>query len=60
MSPTWRDEHLGAGQRAELLLAEMTTAEKCHQLTARMAWSLCGLGGWPMCAACRAMTSRRA
>ncbi|OHV31071.1 beta-glucosidase [Parafrankia soli] len=40
MSPTWRDEHLEAGHRAELLLAEMTTAEKCHQLTARMAWSL--------------------
>ncbi|XVV10125.1 glycoside hydrolase family 3 N-terminal domain-containing protein [Actinoplanes sp. CA-131856] len=36
----WQDERLEPGHRAELLLAEMTTAEKCHQLTARMAWSL--------------------
>ena len=37
---TWRDERLEPGRRAELLLREMTTAEKCHQLTARMSWSL--------------------
>ena len=36
---TWRDQHLEPGHRAELLLAEMTTAEKCHQLTARMPWA---------------------
>ncbi|BEP13982.1 glycoside hydrolase family 3 N-terminal domain-containing protein [Acidothermaceae bacterium B102] len=36
---TWRDERLTPANRAELLLAEMTVAEKCHQLTARMAWS---------------------
>ena len=29
---TRRDERLDAGHRAELLLREMTTAEKCHQL----------------------------
>lgn len=37
---TWRDEHLDPGWRADLLLREMTTAEKCHQLTSRMAWYL--------------------
>jgi beta-glucosidase len=46
MSPTttttgsWHDKHLEPALRAELLLAEMTTAEKCHQLTSRMSWSL--------------------
>jgi beta-glucosidase-like glycosyl hydrolase len=42
---TWRDERLDPGRRAELLLAEMTTAEKCHQLTARMAWALVNADG---------------
>jgi hypothetical protein len=37
---SWHDPHLEPARRAELLLAEMTTAEKCHQLTSRMAWSL--------------------
>jgi beta-glucosidase len=37
---TYRDEYLDPGHRAELLLAEMSIAEKCHQLTARMAWSM--------------------
>jgi hypothetical protein len=36
---TWHDEYLEPACRAELLQAEMTTAEKCHQLTARMSWS---------------------
>jgi hypothetical protein len=36
----WRDQHQEPGRRADLLLAEMTTAEKCHQLTSRMPWSL--------------------
>ena len=33
------------GQRADLLLAELTTAEKCHQLTARMPWSVINSDG---------------
>ncbi|WSQ15174.1 glycoside hydrolase family 3 C-terminal domain-containing protein [Streptomyces sp. NBC_01231] len=37
---TWRDERLAPDDRADLLLREMTTAEKCHQLTARMSWYL--------------------
>jgi beta-glucosidase len=37
---TWRDARLEPGHRAELLMREMTTAEKCHQLTARMPWAL--------------------
>jgi beta-glucosidase-like glycosyl hydrolase len=42
---TWHDDRLDPGHRAELLLAEMTTLEKCHQLTARMAWSLVNADG---------------
>ena len=37
---TWRDQNLEPARRAELLLANMTTAEKCHRLTSRMPWSL--------------------
>jgi beta-glucosidase-like glycosyl hydrolase len=40
IADTWRDERLDPGHRAELLLREMTTAEKCHQITARMSWYL--------------------
>jgi beta-glucosidase len=36
----WLDAERTPQHRAELLLAEMTLPEKCHQLTARMAWSL--------------------
>ncbi len=42
---TWHDDQLPAEQRASLLLHEMTTAEKCHQLTSRMAWSLVNADG---------------
>jgi beta-glucosidase len=42
---TWHDQQLEPARRAELLLAEMTTAEKCHQLTARMSWSLVKANG---------------
>ena len=41
----WRDQHLEPGRRADLLLAEMTIAEKCHQLTSRMPWSLVNADG---------------
>lgn len=37
---TWHNARLDPDHRADLLLREMTTAEKCHQLTARMSWSL--------------------
>ena len=30
---TWHDRLLEPAHRADLLLAEMTVAEKCHQLT---------------------------
>lgn len=36
----WTDERLDPGVRAELLLRELTVEEKCHQLVARMPWSL--------------------
>jgi beta-glucosidase-like glycosyl hydrolase len=39
MTETWRDARLDAARRTDLLLAEMTTAEKCHQLISRMPWS---------------------
>jgi len=42
---TWRDQRLEPGHRANLLLAEMTTPEKCHQLTSRMPWSLVNADG---------------
>jgi beta-glucosidase len=42
---TWKNERLAPGRRAELLLQSMTTAEKCHQLTARMPWSLVNADG---------------
>ena len=44
---TWRDVDLEPGRRAELLAAEMTIAEKCHQLTARMPWSVINADGSP-------------
>jgi beta-glucosidase-like glycosyl hydrolase len=42
---TWHDQLLEPAHRADLLLAEMTTAEKCHQLTSRMPWSLISADG---------------
>jgi beta-glucosidase len=39
-SNDYRDTRLTAGDRADLLLREMTLDEKCHQLTAVMPWSL--------------------
>ena len=42
---TWHDPALDPADRADLLLAEMTTAEKCHQLTSRMPWSLINADG---------------
>ena len=42
---TCRDQRLDPGRRADLLLAEMTTPEKCHQLTSRMPWSLVNADG---------------
>ena len=44
-SKPWLDRHLDAGHRADLLLSELTTAEKCHQLTARMPWSVINADG---------------
>lgn len=37
---SWKDERLDPSHRAELLLGELTVEEKCHQLVARMPWSL--------------------
>ena len=42
---TWHDRLLEPSHRADLLLAEMTVAEKCHQLTSRMPWSLISADG---------------
>src|SRR5690348_6396229 len=36
----YRETHLSAGTRADLLLREMTLDEKCGQLTAALPWSL--------------------
>ena len=44
----WKDEHLDPGRRAELLLRELTLEEKCHQLVARMPWSLVKPDGSPV------------
>jgi beta-glucosidase len=41
----WMNEQLDPGHRAELLLAQLTIAEKCHQLTARMPWSVVNADG---------------
>src|SRR3954447_11646533 len=46
-SETWLDEQLDPGTRADLLLAELNTTEKCHQLTSRMAWSVVRPDGSP-------------
>src|SRR5918995_1150666 len=42
---TLLNERLDPSHRADLLLAELTTAEKCHQLTARMPWSVLNVDG---------------
>jgi hypothetical protein len=41
----WMNEQLDPGHRAQLLLAQLTIAEKCHQLTVRMPWSVVNADG---------------